>query len=413
MTWSPNPTVTIGAVDFTGEALETVRIDRGRETLFQEPRAGYAVLELIDLDGQGLDFDVLDTVEVTLDDATGQPVTVFAGNISDWSSRLYDTGFESGAARSITTVIAVSALAQLNRRNVAVAGRPQEKDGDRIAALVAEGLSASWEETRGTWATVATPTTTWVTFDPDVDLDLIDQPGVFDIAALDPQDSGYNPLSQGYLTAFSGRGVLFDTRDGFVAYADADAREIAATIGYLELPGDVILAQQLATRSQFADIVNRLGLSFDGGTVRVSDTASILAFGVLATEFETNLANPANAEAWAVDYIEDHAGPVINLSGVALRLDNIASDTLRDNLLELEVGSPVNLTDLPGTLGVTQLPAFVEGISWRIDRLRISLALNVSDAALSIGSIRWGLVSDTLRWDQVPANLAWQDARRL
>ena len=413
MVWSPNPTVTIGAVDFTGEALETVRIDRGRETLFQEPRAGYCVLELIDLDGQGLDFDVLDSVEVTLDDAAGQPVTVFAGNISDWSSRLYDTGFESGAARSITTVIAVSALAQLNRRNVAVTGRPQEKDGDRIAALVTEGLSATWEETGGTWATVATPTTTWATFDPDLDLDLIDQPGVFDIAALDPQDGGYNPLSQSYLTSFSGRGVLFDTRDGFVAYADADARENAATAGYLELPGDVILAQQLATRSQFADIVNRLGLSFDGGTVRVSDTPSILAFGVLATEFETNLANSANAEAWAVDYIEDHAGPVINLSGVALRLDSIASDTLRDNLLELEVGSPVNLTDLPGTLGVTQLPAFVEGMSWRIDRLRISLALNVSDAALSIGSIRWGLVSDTLRWDQVPANLAWQDARRL
>jgi len=413
MSWSPNPTVTIGAVDFTGEALETVRIDRGRDTLFQEPRAGYCVLELIDLDGQGLDFDVLDTVEVTLDDAAGEPVTVFAGNISDWSSRLYDTGFESGAARSITTVIAVSALAQLNRRNVGVAGRPEEKDGDRIAALVAEGLAATWEETGGTWATVATPTTTWATFDPDLDLDLIDQPGVFDIAALDPQDGGYNPLSQGYLTAFSGRGVLFDTRDGFVAYADADARENAATAGYLELPGDVILAQQLATRSQFADIVNRLGLTFDGGTVRVSDTPSILAFGVLATEFETNLANSANAEAWAVDYIEDHAGPVINLSGVALRLDSIADDTLRDNLLELEVGTPVNLTDLPATLAVTQIPAFVEGISWRIDRLRISLALNVSDAALSIGSIRWGLVSDTLRWDEVPANLAWQDARRL
>lgn len=413
MAWSPNATVTIGGVDYTGEALETVRIDRGRDTVFQEPRAGYAILELIDLDGQGLDFDVLDSLTVTLDDSNGDPVTVYSGTVSDWSSRLYDTGFESGAARSITTVIAVSALATLNRRNVAVDGRPQEKDGDRLFALIEQGLALTYEEYPPVTYADTPADLTYEDVDVDFDSDLIDRPGVFDIAPLDPQDGGYNPLSQGYLTAFSGRGVLFDTRDGFVAYADADRREIDAAAGYLDLPGDVILAQQLSTRSQFADIVNRLGLTFAGGSVRVSDEQSIIEFGVLATEFETNLADATAAELWAIDYLEDHAGPVINLSGVGLRLDTITDDALRDDLLELEVGTPVNLTDLPGTLGLTSLPAFVEGLSWRVDRVRIALELNVSDAALSVGSIRYALVPASLRYEQVPANLTYANARRL
>ena len=413
MVWQPNPTVTIGGVDYTGDTLETVRIDRGRDNVFAEPRAGYLVCELIDQTGTGLDFDVLDTITVTLDDSNGQPVTVYAGNVSDWTSRLYDTGFESGSPRSITTIIAVSALAQLNRRNVAQSGLPAGKDGDRMFDLIKQGLAITYEEFPATTFEDMPADLTFEQVDPDFDPTLIDRPGVFDIAPLPADDQGYNPLSQGYLTAFSGRGVLFDTREGFVAYADNDRRENDAEAGYLELPAAIMSTAQLTTRSQFADIVNRVGLTFEGGSVRVSDEQSIIAFGVLARQFETNLADQTAAELWAVDYLEDHAGPVINLSGVAIRLDTLTDDGLRDLLVEIEVGTPVSLQGLPGTLGLTALPAFVEGVSWRIDRERVNLSLDVSDAALSIGSIRYGLVPASLRFEDVDATLRYQDARRL
>ena len=412
MTWSPAPTVTIAGQDFTGEALETVRIVRGRDDVFSEPRAGYAILELLDLTGAGLPFDVLDRLEVTVDDTSGDPVTVFTGNVSDWSTVLIDTGVESGTAASVTTVIATGPLANLNRRNVAAAGRPAQLDGDRILELVEAGLSASWEEVGGTWATVREPDTTWATFDPDFDASRIDTPGVFDIAALPADPAGYNPLSQAYLTAISGRGVLFDTADGFIAYADADRRELAAQAGYLPLPAAALTAQ-LTTTSAASDIVNRVSVTFEGGAIIVEDTFSIISFGVLAREFQTNLADAGQATAWGVDYIEDHAGPIINLREVGIRLDGLTDGALRDALLAIDVGSPVVLEQLPATLGVTQLPAFVEGVNWLVDRDTVELRLNLSDAALSIGSIRWGLVPDTLRWEDVNATLTFEQARRL
>ena len=61
-------------------------------------------------------------------------------------------------------------------------------------------------------------------------------------------------------------------------------------------------------------------------------------------------------------------------------------------------------------MGVTQFPAFVEGVDWRVNRQTVTLILNVSDAALSIGSQQWNQVDPTLEWGDVSATLQWIDA---
>jgi hypothetical protein len=159
MSWTPQVTVTIGGTDFTGSTLETVRVTRGRTEVYEEPRAGYVICELIDLEGTGLGIQPLQSMSVSIKNSIGTPVPVFAGQVSDTASVLYDTGFESGTPGAIVTVIAVGPFARLNRRAVAAAGLPQQGDGDRVAELLEEGLAATWEETGGTWATVATATT--------------------------------------------------------------------------------------------------------------------------------------------------------------------------------------------------------------------------------------------------------------
>ena len=414
MSWAPLTTVSIGGLDFTDDALETVRIERGRTDVFGEPRAGYAICELIDLTGDGLGIGVLERVQIAIRDSAGIYRPVFTGEISDVSSSLYDSGEASGKAAAIVTIIAVAPLAKMNRRNVFPGGLDAEKDGDRIRKLVREALATSWEETPGTWTTVATSTTTWETIDPELDLTLIDQPGVFDIAALAADAQGYNPLSQAYLTAFSGRGIIYDTADGFIAYGDADRREkAAATDSYLRIPAGVIKASSLVSTSSASDIVNRVSVTFDGGAGVFSDPESILTYGVLAREFQTNLDDAGQGLAWALDYLEDHAAPILNLQAVGIRLDGLTDLSLLDELVAIDVNDPVVLEDLPATIGVTQLPAFVEGLSWRLNRLTAELVLTVSDAALSIGSVRWNLVAPNLTWDDVAANLEWQDARSL
>ena len=408
MTWTPAPKLTINGIDYTGLTLETVRITRGRPEVFAEPRAGYLLAELIDLTGNGIPVRPFDRVTFTIDDSNGDPVTVFVGQVSDTSAVLFDTGVESGTAGSVVTIIAVGPLANASRRIVAVDGRPAEQDGDRIAALMFEALGQAWEETGGTWAQQQG---TWATFDPGLDLDRIDTPGVFDIAALPPADDGYTALAQGYLTGISAQGILYDDRDGFIAYADADRRvDTDQADDYLTLPAGVVSAQQLTVTSFAGDITTSVSVAFAGGEVIVTDAGALLEFGRLTRQFQTNLANLSNADAWAERYLVGHSGPVRKLGQVAARLDLLADDQLRDDLLAIDVNAGVRLTGIPATLGLTFVKTFVEGITWQVDRERIQVALDLSDAALSVGFQRWSSVNVSLRWEDVDATLEWQDA---
>jgi hypothetical protein len=339
---------------------------------------------------------------------------VFTGTVSDWSAELYDMGETGNLPAAIYTVTAVSALAQLSRRQVAITGLPSQQDGDRIAALVAGAVGRSWEELPlVAWEDFETATTTWDTVDPGFEPALIDTPGVFDIAALPASDGGYNALTEGYVTALSGRGILFDTADGFVAYTDADGRELLAQAGYAQVPAGLFRARTLATGQTQSDLTNRVSVIFSGGQAIYSDDLSIITYGVRARQFETNLDDAGQALAWALDYLEDHNTPTLELRSVAARLDTL-DDTDAAALVALDINSPVELTGLPATLEAGErLQTFVEGVGWRIDRDRCELELTLTDATLSIGSLRWGLVSQTLTWDDVPANLEWQDARSI
>jgi hypothetical protein len=410
MTWTPDVTVTIDGIDYTGATLETVRVTRGRTEMYEEPRPGYTICELIDLDGVGLGIQPLQTLTVSVKNTIGTPIRVFTGTVSDTAAVLYDTGFESGIAGSIVTVIAIGPLARLNRRTVAADGLPEQGDGDRIAALITEGLAATWEETSGTWATVATATTTWATFDPGLDLDLIDQPGDFTVAALVAETAGYNALGQAQLASLSGRGVIYDTAEGFVAYADGNHRRNAAlTDGYEQLPASALSAGSLVVTSTQATITNRASVTFVGGVVVFTDVSSLLDYGLLANQFQTILANTSQAETWALDYLEDHSRPHSKVSGVGIRLD-LVGDQLRDDVLALDINSPVQLLGLPATFGILSFPAFVEGLDWRINRDTAEVILNVSDAALSIGSTQWNQVDPSLAWEDVSATLQWINA---
>jgi hypothetical protein len=409
-TWTPNATVTIGGIDYTGQTLETVKVVRGRNDVYEEPRASYALCELIDLTGDGFPIEPLDRVTITIEDTQGIVYPLFTGIVSDWQTRLYDAGEVSGKPAALLSVIASGPLAVVNRRIIAQDGRAAEGDGDRIAFLIEQALAGIWDETGGTWNNLATPTTTWDTFDIGLDLALIDQPGEFTVAALPADTGGYVALPQSYAAAFSGRGVIYDTADGFVAYADGDRRRAtAAADGYLQIPAGELVAGRIQTRSSQADIVNRVTVIYAGGSVIKTNDDSLFRFGLLATEFETILDDQTEADLWATDYLDDHARPVIKLRQIGIRLDGI-DGTLRDELIDLDINSPVQLTGLPSTLALQSFPGFVEGIEWRVNRETVELLLNVSDASLSIGSVRWENVDATIAWQDVNALLTWVNA---
>ena len=406
MTWAPYPTVTVDGVDFTGDAVGSLTITRGRDTVYLDPPASYARIQLLDLTGFGLDVNITRELKVRILDSANQPVTVFRGYITDVSADLYDAGLGPNRPAAIYSIYAVGPLARLGRRTVLAAGRPAETDGDRIAAAINDGLSTTWEEAAGTWNMIDNDVT-WETFDPDFDPTLID-PGVFDLVALDPSDIGYTALEVATAASNSGEGLLYETLNGFVGWANADARGSAgpATV----IPADAILAFGVRSNSSVGDLANRVIVEYDGGSEGAQDDTSIETFTLFERRLSTLLANQSSAAARADTYVERHAYPAVNLGEIAIRLDAITDDNLRDDLIQVYSGSPVTLPDLPTTIGIRRLDGFVEGTSLRLDRLTAELRLNISDAALSRFAVRWTGVGPTIRWQDVSATLQWQDA---
>jgi len=409
MSWTPNATVSIDGIDYTGETLGRVTITRGRKTVYERAPAGYSRVQLIDLNGTGLPIDITRTITITVQDTFNVDVTVFSGYITDISADIYDAGL-NGDPAAIYTVLAVGPLARLSRRVIFTTGRPAETDADRIAAAIAAGLSQTWEEIGGTWDDLD-PADTYESIDPGFDPALIDA-GLFDLAALPAVDGGYSALEVAEEASFSGDGYLYETLDGFIGWDNANSRGTATS--YLDIPHDVIRADGLRTSTSVSDLTNRATVEWDSGAETSQDSESILTYSLFARRITTTLADGANASDRADQYVERHAYPAINLDSFSIRLDTIESnDPLIDGLIDAFQNTPVNLTGLPTTLGYLQIPGFVEGTTLTLDNLRAELRLNVSDATLSFGSIRWSAVPQSLTWTDLPATLDWEEARSL
>ena len=414
MTYLPSPTVTINGQNYTGRTVGQVNVTRGRDTVYASPRAGFASVELIDVTQGSLGFTVGATLTVDVEDSSGSPVRLFTGLISDWESNVIATGHEPVVTYRVQ---AVGPLAILNRRNVLFGGSPEETDGDRVLAAITAGLPATWEEFSLTQTWANTPAdVTWATVDPGFDPALID-PGVFDLIPLVASDSGYSALQVASDAGASGKGLLFETPDGFVAYADADRRAANFTAGPLTIPFTVLSIGGLSTSSSLADLTNRITIEYgtDSDAVTEDDLFSLTTFGLQETRLSTLLASQSDAEARANDFLFSHSRPSVELQQVVVNLRGSLTDTLRDDLLTVNSNDYLRVSGVPSKLGFGEsgFLGFVEGIRITLDDFRAEISLLVSDEDLSFGSVLWGQVDATIAWEDVDGALIWADARRV
>jgi hypothetical protein len=389
-------------VDVSASAVGQVSVRRGRDSVYAQADAGYASVELIDPDLSML--EVGEGLSVALDDSAGDPVTVFTGLVSDW--RLGVRQRFEGDPVTVVSLQAVGPLAKMSRRQGLTGGRPVEDDGERVAAAVSQGLGLAWEETPFyDWDAVGTAVT-WATFDPDVDLTLIDT-GSFDLVALPAADGGYGVLSVAQDAAFSGQGILYETAGGLIGYANRDARPDSLGSA-LSVPVAQVAADSLLVSSSLADVANRVFVSW--GTAsdaeKVDDTWSIIEYGVQSQTFSTQLADETDANVWADDYLLRHASPRVELPSVTINLLSVGT-ALRDSLLTINTNDPLALTGVPNNVLLDDFLGFVEGVEITADRFRADLNLFISDSTLSVGGTRWGQVSATLAWSSVGSAVIW------
>lgn len=413
MTWSPNPAVRIGGVDYTSNVYGEITFFRGRRTVYERTNAGYATIQIQEVGGDiGVgpptsEFRVGQDVEIDLNvpvwswsgmastwsavgstwstvvTATYSQEPAFYGTLSDWFATVTPIG---GVPRVGYTLQVIGPLARLNRTQIFSAGRVEELDGARVLAAVGSAV-------------------------PSQDASLID-PGTLAIAALGSADGGYNALLVSQDAGYSAEGVIYETADGQIAYADADRRRANDAAGYLEIPFSSLSAGGVGFYQTLADLTNRVVIDYDGGAVTDEDQFSIDEYGLYETRIGTQIANGTAAAARADEFISRHSRPQIVFEQVRFNLAGI-DDVLRGELAALNVNDAVAITGVPSEIGFLRFEGFVEGVGYNVDQFNIDLTLTISDSALSIPSESWGQIGTAVRWIDVEPTQTWAEARQV
>lgn len=364
-----------GGVDITC-LVDRVAIRHGRDDADSQPEASSATLDLappFETDAMPGLLEIGATVLVETSTMTGGTFPRFRGRITDLSYTWEEAG-EHTPNRLLGQVIAVGPLADLGRRVVGDAPWPQELDGARVAAVL-EAAGAP--------------------LDP-----LFSDPGTVQIL---PRDVDSQPaLDVATSTAESANGLLWETRDGEVRYADANHRR-GIPVG-LALDACDVLVTPMWKRSTEA-LLNKVSLGYgpvpdEGEQARfIADRPdSVAKFGRYELSSETELANADDAAALGNLLLTRNAAPVWVMA--ELPVDVKGLDPARtDALLGLDMHSLVSLTGLPRagaapTSAQLWLEGWTENLAWG----EHEITLAVTGYCRTVPAPRWNDVDPGWTW---------------
>ena len=407
--WNPVYRVKVDGVTVTSATLSGLTITSGRTDIYQQPIAGYCNLSLIETAEAAVPYEVNDAVTIEVQDSTGAYVNLFGGFITDLGITVQTSG--STATSQQIRIVAVGALARLARA-VYTGNFAHQFDGDRIEELLSGVLFDQWNEVPAaeTWNDYDA-TTQWQDAE-NSGLGEIDTPGDYELhSETGLNDTVYN-LASRYAT--SGLGYLYEDAQGRIGYADSTHRsQYLSTNGYVDLDGNHAIGPALSIVKRAGDIRNSITLGYGIGSASITDedADSISAYGQLATTISTTLRHQADAEAQAAFYLALRANPEFSLKQIIFSLGNPEIDNSdRDNLLNVFMGMPLNITNLPSNMVNGEFLGFVEGWTWSASLNRLDLSMNLSALQFSLQAFRWNSVPDTESWNTLSPTLDWANA---
>jgi len=410
MPYTIDPKVIINDVEYRQDTINGVTLTNGRTSVDEQPRAGYATINLVTADNAFPNIEIDQKVVVKVDDSTGAEVTLWTGWVSDIEVSL--PAFGGSGRLNNQSITAIGSLSKLNRRLVGFDGYPKENDGDRIFDIIKEGAGVTWAEyelASDTWADV-NALLQWQNV--DVLVGNIDQPGDFELVAYSGGEG--NGLSLAQAAAASGLGVLYEDNLGKISYSDYSSRtDEVALNGFTDIDTAAILARGLSSVSRLSDLINEVEVVYKNNQTELDDNpTSIALYGRYAAKVNTLLELKADAEQRVEYYLETRSFPrqTLNSIRLALHLDQV-SNTMRDSMLPIEISKAISITGLPSSIYPGTFAGFVEGFTWTINRNELFLTLNVSEYGFSQLQMNWLQVPPALTWAGVDATLEWQEAR--
>lgn len=407
--WTPDWKLNVNnSGDFKSVTLSNMTITSGRTNIYQQPVAGYANFEIINFDEEYVDIKVNDQVTISVKDSTGTYVNIFGGYITDIEQLV-----TSGGSITISQSFRVTALGALSKLPKALTDGVlvKDQDGDQIYSILSGLLYDDWNGVAPalTWSTY-NATTTWANAENN-GLGEIDRPGDYELAARSSSSTDVYSLVASL--ANSGLGYIYENAQGQICYADSTHRNQYLTAnGYTELSANDALAAGIRTFTRLGDIRNKITIQYKNNQqTSASDATSIALYGQQGAIIQTSLENLADAQSQASFYLGIRAYPLAIFDSITYELTNPElDDTDRDALLNVFMGLPLNIIDLPNNMNSGTFKGFVEGWTFRTGYNKLSLTLNVSPLAFTLQSSRWDSVGAAETWNTLNNTLEWIDA---
>lgn len=408
--WAPVWRVEVAGVDITDSVLANLTITSGRTNIYTQAQAGYCSITLIIFDQAAIDFEINDTLSIEVQDTSAVYVPIFGGSVVDISVSVSQVG--SSAYTQEVTITALGALARLQKA-LTDGVLTQDFEGDQIESILREVLFAQWQQVPAAlqWSTYD-PTTTWATAE-NTGLGEIDTPGNYELAQRSSNRTVVYDLVAALAT--SGLGYIYEDAQGLIGYADSTHRTTyLAANGYTDLTANHALGRGITIKTRAGDLRNDVTIKYDtNSSSEVSDTdqASIGLYGDLAQIITTTIKHQADAEDQAAFYLALRAYPQPIFDSITYALTNPELDNAdRDSLINIFMGQPIALNDLPLNMSAGVFQGYVEGFTFRASFNELSVTLLMSPLAYSVQAMRWNDVPINEAWNTVSPTLTWEYA---
>ena len=408
MTWLPEWRVTVGDDVYT--TVTSVSYASGRLDIDNQCTAGYCRVEIINTTGAAFTINVTEPITLELKNTSGTYVTVFGGEVSDFTIGVRSPD-ESGYVTT-GTILGIGSLAKLTKAvyNTALA---EGLDGAQIADILGAALNLDWDE--------VTPTVTWATYPATTTWDEAE-------TYIGTIDSGfYTMISQAASAtaksstlvnqiANSALGQISEGKNGDVNYDDADHRSnVLATDGYTYLDGSYATPSSIQSQTQLARIRNSLIYKYGtgyGSTYSTSDTDSIASYGLFERSFESNIKGLTDITEIANRELNLRRIPKGSLGAITFRLDNPnMPSAMLDSLINVYFGEPVLIENLPSNLLGGTFEGFVENVAVRATPTYVDITLYITATEFSLSTTQWDTVlPSTITWATTNGTLTWNNA---
>jgi hypothetical protein len=402
--------VTIGGVEYQTSILANLTITSGRTNIYEQAQAGYTNIELINLDQANVIISINDSLSIELQDSTATFIPIFGGSVVEVGISVAELGNVAYAQR--IKIIALGALARLPKAltNGVLA---QDFDGNQILTILTDLLLNQWNEVPAAlqWNTYD-PTTQWQDAE-NTGLGEIDTPGNYELAQRASSRTDMYSLVSALAT--SGLGYIYENAQGQISYADSTHRSIyLATNGYVNLSANDAQGSGLTIQSRTGDVRNTITLKYNTNStseVSAADPASVTLYGQLAQIFTTTIKHQADAQDQADFYLTLRAFPQYNFNQITYQLTNPEiDDGDRDSLINVFMGMPLSIANMPLNMSAGNYLGFVEGWTFQAAYNQISVSLSLSPLAYSLQAMKWEDVSVAEAWNTISGILDWEHA---